>query len=88
MAIPKSRLVKRPAPALAETEAEKSARFYTEVCELIGANPKINFVKINPDGSIGFTLGHPDEIDWLQQRCLELGLAMTPQLAEFKWTGA
>lgn len=35
---------------------------YDATCEQLGFQPRIKFVKINPNGSIGFTAGTPDEI--------------------------
>lgn len=67
---------------------DDAEKFRTEVCELLGINPKIRLVKVMPDGAIGYAVGHPDEILYLRQKCLEHGLAMTEELAGFRWAGS
>lgn len=47
---------------------------YLEVCERLGMDPRIRFVRLTRRGTVGFTVGKPDEIRLLLRRCKEAGL--------------
>jgi hypothetical protein len=50
---------------------------YDEVCHELGFDPRSKFVKIGPNGSIGFTVGKPQEILALREAASLAGYAIS-----------
>jgi hypothetical protein len=55
---------------------------YAEVCSRLDMDPSIHFVRLTTRGTIGFTLGKPDELRLLLRRCQETGLKPSRSLIE------
>lgn len=53
---------------------------YIEVCKVLGIDPEVEFVKLNPDGTIGFTCGKRSEIINLLNSVREAGFTPSPAL--------
>lgn len=56
---------------------EKEIMNYEEICRQLGYDPKVEFVEVNEDGTIGFTVGKPDEILKLAQRAEQAGYPLS-----------
>jgi hypothetical protein len=52
---------------------EKVEMNYKDVCKELGYKPDVNFVKVNNQGYIGFTVGKPDEIRRLYRNVTNKG---------------
>lgn len=55
---------------------------YIDRCNQLGFVPESHFVKINANGSIGFTAGKPEEIRHLFLNVLSAGLRPSAALRE------
>ena len=53
---------------------------YIETCKRLGFRPEIQFVKLNSNGSIGFTCGKPEEIRSLARAVEREGMKMSVAL--------
>lgn len=53
---------------------------YIETCARLGFQPEVNFVKINANGSIGYTIGKPEEIRSLARAVERAGMKMSVAL--------
>ena len=52
---------------------------YKEICEELGFNAECGFVKITSAGTIGFTVGKPDEIRALYRAVINAGYKPTKE---------
>ena len=55
---------------------------YEQICQRLGADPTIHFVRLTTRGTITATAGKPDEFRWLLRRCREVGLKPAKSLID------
>ena len=62
----------------------KKEMTYDDICRTLGISPEVRFVKVTPAGTIGFTIGKPEEIALLQRMVRENGFRPTKALATMR----
>lgn len=61
---------------------EKKEMSYDEICHKLGISPDVHFVHVTTAGTIGFTVGKPDEIRYLHRMCAENGFRASKDLKQ------
>lgn len=69
-------------PCTWEAKEEDAMTKYESMCQKLGYRPEVGFVKLTSRGTIGFTLGKPEEIRTLYHRVLDAGMRPSKNLCK------
>lgn len=62
----------------------KEEMTYDAICAALEISPDVHFVKVTPGGTIGFSIGKPEEIAFLRRMVRENGFRPTKALATMR----